>query len=190
MLRTRLRSGTGILCFVMATAMVFTVDTAPADDNPDSTASTPAAATPQPASDNVTRSVTIHTPSVAVRTNPAQASQSPGRNAAHGAAQHVFVDQNGNVLSSPPPGTQVPQLPPRSQADPTPYRSSVYPDTLLLDTTHIRAVTSARINENGRVEMICRDDHDAPDHECEIHPSKSAQTGEQSAEGKSMKEDR
>lgn len=188
MLRTRSKAGTGLLCFLVAATMVFTVDKAPADDDQSSTP--PEKAKQAPVSDNVTRSITIHTPSVAVRVNPAQAGKSRDRNAVHGAGQYAFVDQNGNLIGSPPPRATVPQLAPQSPDDPTPYRSTVNPDAIMVDTTHIRAVTSARINEDGRIEMICRDDHGSPGHHCEIHPSKAAETSNQAPAGNSMKEDR
>jgi hypothetical protein len=167
MFRKRSSSGFGVACLIVTAAMCLAPAAPPAAD--DQAAPAPADGTSAPASGHVTRSLTIHAPSVAVRTNPSAAQGSPDSGTApERAGQWVFVDSNGNILPGPPPGTSLPAITPRAPVRSAPYTSPVDPGTTLADTRHIHAVAVGRVNESGTIDIVCRQHTDSPDHECEV----------------------
>ena len=185
--RFRSRTGAGALGLVVLSFLYLPLDAWPAsDEKPD--AASPEAQNVR-ASENVTTSLTIHAPSVAVRSNPAGKSASP-QSTQSAPGQWVFVDQNGRRLESPPAGVTLPEVLPRSQGEPISCPSPSDPNATVIYARHIHAVTSVRITEDGKIEQTCTQHHDSPDHACEVHAATDVIRRSKDSSGASSKEDR
>ncbi len=124
--------------------------------------SPPGDAAPKNQAANVTRTIKIYAPSVAVRANPDKAQAARGQGLRpNTAGQFAHLDENGQLTSSPPPGIAGP-IPLRvRESDRVPYRSPADPNALLFDSRDIRAVVFGKVDANGSIVLDCIDNADA-----------------------------
>jgi len=176
MLMKRFKTGGGAASLITAVAIGLAGTLCAADDQ---AKPIPAKETTQAPSQHLTQTLTIKAPLVAVRSNPGKSQQS----APAQAGQYAFVDAQGNVTSTPRPGTTVPDVPVAPPAGRGTFRSPTDPNATFADTRHIRAAVSVRVNEDGTLEMTCRSHSDSPDHTCSV-------AAEEKSAGEAMKEDR
>lgn len=114
----------------------------------DDTTNIPTApATPAP---RYTQTLRVKAPSVQVRSNP-----KPVNDNTRGAGQYAFIDENGELTSTPPADFEFPSTDAARGPDPVPRRSTVDPNALLIDTTRIRAVMRAQVDANGKATVEC-----------------------------------
>lgn len=98
----------------------------------------------------------VHAPSVVIRQGTPREQRTPDASAtAHLAGQIAYVDANGNLTSTPPPGTTAPTLAAPRPGSPTRYTVPSAPDAAFYDTRHIRSVMRAELSEKGQIVTLC-----------------------------------
>jgi hypothetical protein len=146
--------GAGRRVLAVAFILACAVSMVAGSDEPSAANTTPE---PQAApAQHVTKSLRIKAPSVAVRANPS----TPQKNH-HGTGQTAFLDENGQLTSEPPADFEFPVFDTTGGAAPAQTRSAVDPNAVLVDTTHIRAVMRATVNEQGSATIQCNHSTDS-----------------------------
>lgn len=167
--RSKIRAG--MVCLVAAGALCYAAGTLfAADDQPKPI---PARETASPPSENITKSITINTPLVTVRSNPAKPGNAAAGVQASQAGQYAFVDSQGR-LTAPQPGSVVTGVPAGAPARSAPFANPTDPNATFADTRHIRAAISARIDEKGQIKTVCVTHSDSPDHKCDADVHQTA----------------
>lgn len=116
------------------------------------------------ATPHVTRSLRVKSPSVTVRANPSAPQINEQRT-----GQTAFLDENGELTSTPPADFAFPE-PDAPRAQPVEWRSTVDPNAILIDTSHIRAVMRAQIGDDGKPVIECLHSSDPALQESCTHP--------------------
>jgi len=110
----------------------------------------PAAASQSKPTPHVTQSLRVKSPSVTVRANP-----TASKGTAPGAGQYAFIDEDGLLTSTPPADFVLPEPDTARGPDPMPRRSTVDPNAMLYDTSHIHAVMRAKVDATGKATIEC-----------------------------------